>query len=95
MKFDQKYIIILSVLVLLLAIAAISQNFMSPTILDPKEICEKNDLTWLEEHKECEFMDNATCANLEGTFVECGSACSHDPSAEYCILMCVPYCYFD
>ncbi|USE36182.1 hypothetical protein [Endozoicomonas sp. SCSIO W0465] len=50
---------------------------------------------WLEEHQECEFMAEETCAELGGEFNPCASSCRNDPDAMVCNLMCVAVCRFD
>jgi hypothetical protein len=49
---------------------------------------------WLPEHNECENINEEQCALLNGEFNECASACRHDPSAEFCIAVCVSVCKF-
>ena len=56
--------------------------------------CESVDGTWIAEYKECEWIDEATCNLLGGTFDECGSACRHEPEATICTMNCVQVCSF-
>lgn len=62
---------------------------------DLEQNCISSNGKWLEEYKECEGIPQTQCESLGGTFNECGSACRHNPEAEACILMCVPYCAFN
>jgi hypothetical protein len=95
MKRHNKILVIsLSIVAITIILSAVIYRYQ-PISSDPKEVCLQNSLTWLEEFNECEFISQETCESLNGEFVECGSACRHDPEAEYCIQMCVPYCDFD
>jgi hypothetical protein len=57
--------------------------------------CEDLGGNFLEEHNECEYISQAECDILGGTYNECASACRHDPNAEMCIEVCVPVCYLE
>lgn len=58
-----------------------------------KSMCENNDGNWLEEFSQCEYITKTVCEQqMEGEFVECGSACRNDPNATICTKQCVPYC---
>ncbi|MCK5027544.1 MAG: hypothetical protein KAS07_03935 [Candidatus Pacebacteria bacterium] len=59
---------------------------------DVAERCEVFGGKWLQLPSECENISQEVCDTLGGVFNECGSACRHDPDAETCIMMCVPYC---
>jgi len=47
---------------------------------------------WLSEKNECENIGKDQCDFLGGNFNECASACRHNPSVEFCILVCVSVC---
>jgi hypothetical protein len=52
--------------------------------------------SWLGEHQECEWVEEAWCEDLGGEFEACASACRHmDPEvAQFCTMECVPVCKF-
>ncbi len=57
--------------------------------------CDDHLGKWLEEYQECEYPDSrAWCEEAGGTFLECESACRHDPEAEICTMQCVIVCKF-
>ncbi len=56
--------------------------------------CEDIDGTWIAEYNECEWMDETTCNQLEGTFNECASPCRHQPETTICTMNCVQVCSF-
>ena len=61
--------------------------------VDPsKALCDRYQGTWLEEHRECEYVSQDQCSLMGGEFRECESACRHDPTAEICTLQCVIVC---
>jgi len=47
---------------------------------------------WINEYNECEYISEEDCFDIGGLFLECESACRHDPKAELCTLQCVPVC---
>ena len=49
---------------------------------------------WIEEHHECEFIQEDVCVELSGHFVDCHSACRHTDD-DVCIDLCVPVCSFE
>jgi hypothetical protein len=49
---------------------------------------------WIAEYSECEGLREEQCQELNGNFNECASACRHDPTAEACIMLCVPVCTY-
>jgi hypothetical protein len=49
---------------------------------------------WLEEHKECENINQEQCLTMEGEYNECASLCRHLPDNGICIMVCVPVCSF-
>lgn len=57
-------------------------------------VCRNHEGTWIEEHKECEYLSKDNCDSYGGVFEECTSACRHDPEAQMCTLNCVPVCSF-
>ncbi len=59
---------------------------------DVADQCEEFGGNWLPQPSECEYISQEACDTMSGVFNECGSACRHDPEAEMCIMMCVPYC---
>jgi hypothetical protein len=59
------------------------------------ELCDQQGGTRLAPYQECEEVSQGVCEEMGGTFVECGSACRHDPDAQICTLQCVAYCMFD
>ena len=63
--------------------------------IDLQTACEDAQGNWISDANECEWISEQLCDDLGGTFVECGSACRHDPDAEFCIMMCVSYCAFE
>ncbi|MAG39754.1 hypothetical protein CMI41_02195 [Candidatus Pacearchaeota archaeon] len=83
----------LSAIALLIIVLAITYRFIP--MQTPQEYCQEKNLTWVENYSECESMEQEICDYLGGEYTECGSACRHEPEAEYCILMCIPYCTFD
>lgn len=56
--------------------------------------CEVSGGTWLPEHNECEYTGQQWCDEKDGEWMECESACRHDPEAEICTMQCVPVCKF-
>jgi len=54
--------------------------------------CDKEGGNWLAEYDECEYVGRDWCEQQNGQFLECESACRHDPDAEFCTLQCVPVC---
>jgi putative hemolysin len=60
-----------------------------------KDQCKKNNGTWINEQKECEYISQETCNEFQGTFNECGSACRNNPESVACTMQCVPYCKLD
>ncbi len=56
--------------------------------------CSEADGTWLAEHSECEYVGRDWCEERGGEFLECESACRHDPEAEICTMQCVIVCKF-
>ena len=64
--------------------------------LSLKEVCENlNQGNWIESAKECEFISEEICEDMNGEYNECGSACRNDPNTEICTLQCVPFCSFN
>jgi len=57
--------------------------------------CEQAQGNWLAEFNECEWISEAVCSQLGGTFKECESACRNDPDAMVCTLQCVAVCDFN
>ncbi|MDO5561505.1 MAG: hypothetical protein Q4G02_01895 [bacterium] len=43
-------------------------------------------------HNECSNVSAEQCQQLGGEFVECGSACRHNPTATACTMQCITYC---
>lgn len=62
---------------------------------DHASLCESKNGLWSDEYDECTSISETDCLEIGGTFIECGSACRHDPDAEVCIQMCVQYCTFN
>lgn len=58
----------------------------------PEYRCNNFGGTWLDEFNECEYISSEQCSELNGEYLECESACRHDPDAEVCTLQCVPVC---
>ena len=58
------------------------------------ESCARNNGTWLEKYKECEYVSREWCATAGGHFDECGSACRHELNPGPCTMQCVPVCKF-
>ena len=73
-------------------------GFMSRNICCKKsdssvaEECEEAGGTWLIDYNECEYVGREWCESRGGEFLECESACRHDPEAEICTLQCVLVC---
>ena len=73
-------------------------GFISPNIcclksgLSVAEECEEAGGTWLNDYNECEYVGREWCESRGGEFLECESACRHDPEAEICTLQCVLVC---
>ena len=61
-------------------------------VLDTKAQCNILGGNWLPEFNECEYISEDSCSDMNGTFMECESACRHDPEAEMCTEQCVPVC---
>jgi len=57
--------------------------------------CEDQGGNWLPEHDECEYVGQDWCEEYGATFLECESACRHQPDAQVCTLQCVPVCRFE
>ena len=72
---------------------------LSPTpnvveTLSNRELCRRENGTWLEDYDECEGLDRDVCEEADGTYDNCASACRHDPTAGACIQLCVEVCSF-
>jgi len=63
-------------------------------IKDKDYLCQTNGGKWIESAKECEGISKTTCDELEGTFLECESACRNNPEAQVCTMQCVQVCKF-
>ena len=61
-------------------------------IASPEYRCNDFGGTWLGEFNECEYISSEQCSELNGEYLECESACRHDPNADVCTLQCVPVC---
>ncbi|HLC96580.1 MAG TPA: eight-cysteine-cluster domain-containing protein [Candidatus Nanoarchaeia archaeon] len=72
--------------------SANGQTFVEDISGDSQAKCEAVEGTWLDQYKECEYISEADCTSLGGSFQECASACRHDPTAEICTMQCVPVC---
>ncbi len=59
---------------------------------DKKTLCENAQGVYDNQWQECSGIDATTCNKIGGDFVECGSACRHNPDAEICTMQCVIYC---
>ena len=64
----------------------------SLTIIDQE--CQENNGVWFAEYNECEYVGKTWCDEVSGEFLECESACRHDPNAGFCTMQCVPVCKF-
>lgn len=60
-----------------------------------KEECVVNNGHWIDSVSECEGISEEICVEMEGKFVECGSACRNSPEAQVCTMQCVAYCSFE
>lgn len=60
-----------------------------------EEECIAHGGNWVEGHEECEYISKEVCEKLGGEFLECESACRHDPEAEACTKQCVIVCSFE
>ena len=57
--------------------------------------CAVNNGTWLPQYKECENAKKDWCEQTGGQYIECASACRHNPDPNaICTLQCVPVCVF-
>ncbi len=61
-------------------------------ITDGAKACASVGGVFDKTYHECAGVEEKTCTHLGGTFVDCGSACRHNPKAEMCTLQCVVYC---
>ncbi len=76
------------------------QSILRPPFLnlepDPKSNvsapCEAEGGNWLAEYEECEYIGRDWCEQQGGKFLECESACRHDPNVAVCTMQCVPVC---
>lgn len=59
------------------------------------EACRNEGGVWVSKYEECENLSKDWCNRQRGTFLECESACRHDPDAEVCTMQCVPVCKFN
>jgi len=65
------------------------------TMEELEEGCQDGGGSWLAEYDECEYASCTWCDELGATFLECESACRHDPDAQICTMQCVPVCIFE
>ncbi|MDD3896863.1 MAG: hypothetical protein PHU04_03420 [Candidatus Peribacteraceae bacterium] len=93
----RKSLAILIALIIIVVAYGVWRANQSPEVdLDPiAAACTDEGGTWLAAHAECESIRIDVCAELEGTFDECASACRHsdDPTAP-CTMQCVQVCSF-
>ena len=61
---------------------------------DVGESCVAAKGAWSTEWDECTGVDKTWCEANGGRFEDCGSACRHDPKAEFCTMQCVIFCDF-
>ncbi len=59
---------------------------------DIESICIDLGGNWVSDYNECEYINKTSCDELDGSFIECGSACRNDPEATICTMQCVPVC---
>lgn len=60
-----------------------------------ESLCEDNNGNWISETKECEYISEEKCAELNGEFLPCESACRNDPDSVMCTMQCVLVCKLD
>ncbi len=65
---------------------------LSPRSAHFKASCERKGGKFLDEHEECENIDQYSCKYIGGNYLSCASACRHNPDAEICTLQCVEVC---
>lgn len=70
------------------------REIQEPTTRQLSEDCAAENGNWLPDYHECEYISESWCIDKEGHWLECESACRHDPEAEICTLQCVPICKF-
>jgi len=64
------------------------------TLGDQKVFCERDNGVWYSDDNTCEknSLTKEECLAQDGVFVECASACRHNPKAEICTAQCVQTC---
>ena len=106
MSKKKKLIIIVStVIVVLLAVGGLVYLYLKKSGYDPRVERENVKINTRQQkkcedlggyfeviHNECTNVSALQCADIGGEFVECGSACRHNPTASTCTLQCVAYC---
>jgi len=61
-----------------------------------ESVCQNASGAWIGQYNECEGMSQTQCANLDGSFNECASACRHNPDPQAaCIQVCIAVCTFN
>ncbi|MCW8966387.1 MAG: hypothetical protein OQK82_06855 [Candidatus Pacearchaeota archaeon] len=73
----------------------LGQVTFTKTLDELKEKCMSLDGIWIDDFNECERISSNDCYFLGGEFFSCESACRNDPSAEFCIEVCVQVCKFN
>tara|TARA_B100000686_G_scaffold174835_1_gene181909 strand:- start:149 stop:445 length:297 start_codon:yes stop_codon:yes gene_type:complete len=95
----KKTISIIILVLLVAAVAVVAANVFAPEDTGNNQgnetaqvQCEAAGGTYVAVANECEGVSAEMCADLEGTFNECASACRNDADAEICTMQCVQVC---